>query len=416
MAQLPTVDDVARVAGVSRQTVSNVLNTPDDRAARDPRARRRPRSPSSATGRTLAPAGCARGSRRRSASASTRCAERHLGLGARPLPARAHRAGRRARHAHHALHRAATPTTRSTSSAGCATAPTSTRSCSPRPQYDDPRIELAHRAAACPFVDLRPPVGRRRHGRPRAPLGRRRRRRRHARRDRAPHRPRPARASATSAGRPAPAPATTAAAAGTRRCASSFGRRRELADLIDRDRGGRARRARRWSSGCSTGGAPASTPSSARSDSLALGAMMAVREAGHPHFPVIGFDNTPVAQAVGLSSVDQRLDAGRRGRPRAAHGRDRSSRAARTGRTGDAAATASSPPSLSCAGRVTWRPSRKPEAPAARRSQSKGTAMRNTERGRAVVAAAALGRSPRRLLGGGGGDGDGDSGQDAHAS
>ncbi|GAB3399401.1 LacI family DNA-binding transcriptional regulator [Schumannella luteola] len=44
------------------------------------------------------------------------------------------------------------------------------------------------------------------------------------------------------------------------------------------------------------------------SDSLALGAMMAVREAGHPKFPVIGFDNTPVAGAVGLSSVDQQLD------------------------------------------------------------------------------------------------------------
>ena len=28
MAKLPTVDDVAAVAGVSRQTVSNVLNTP----------------------------------------------------------------------------------------------------------------------------------------------------------------------------------------------------------------------------------------------------------------------------------------------------------------------------------------------------------------------------------------------------
>ena len=45
------------------------------------------------------------------------------------------------------------------------------------------------------------------------------------------------------------------------------------------------------------------------SDSLALGAMMAVNAAGEPHFPVIGFDNTPVAQAVGLSSVDQQLDA-----------------------------------------------------------------------------------------------------------
>lgn len=44
------------------------------------------------------------------------------------------------------------------------------------------------------------------------------------------------------------------------------------------------------------------------SDSLALGAMMAVREAGRPHFPVIGFDNSSVARAVGLSSVDQRLD------------------------------------------------------------------------------------------------------------
>lgn len=44
------------------------------------------------------------------------------------------------------------------------------------------------------------------------------------------------------------------------------------------------------------------------SDSLALGAMMAVNAAGLPHFPIIGFDNTPVAQAVGLSSVDQKLD------------------------------------------------------------------------------------------------------------
>ncbi|MBU1589145.1 MAG: LacI family DNA-binding transcriptional regulator [Actinobacteria bacterium] len=44
------------------------------------------------------------------------------------------------------------------------------------------------------------------------------------------------------------------------------------------------------------------------SDSLALGAMMAVNEAGQKKFPVIGFDNTPVAQAVGLSSVEQQLD------------------------------------------------------------------------------------------------------------
>jgi DNA-binding LacI/PurR family transcriptional regulator len=43
------------------------------------------------------------------------------------------------------------------------------------------------------------------------------------------------------------------------------------------------------------------------SDSLALGAMMAVNEAGRRSFPIIGFDNTPVAQAVGLSSVEQNL-------------------------------------------------------------------------------------------------------------
>jgi len=44
------------------------------------------------------------------------------------------------------------------------------------------------------------------------------------------------------------------------------------------------------------------------SDSLALGALMAVNEAGRKSFPVIGFDNTPVAKAVGLSSVEQQLD------------------------------------------------------------------------------------------------------------
>lgn len=42
-------------------------------------------------------------------------------------------------------------------------------------------------------------------------------------------------------------------------------------------------------------------------DSVALGALMAVREAGRPELPVLGFDNTPVAEAIGLSSVDQRL-------------------------------------------------------------------------------------------------------------
>ena len=40
------------------------------------------------------------------------------------------------------------------------------------------------------------------------------------------------------------------------------------------------------------------------SDSLALGAMLLVG----PDIPVIGYDNTPVAEAVGLSSIEQPLD------------------------------------------------------------------------------------------------------------
>lgn len=44
------------------------------------------------------------------------------------------------------------------------------------------------------------------------------------------------------------------------------------------------------------------------SDSLALGAMTAARMAGKPALPVVGFDDTPVAAAVGLSSIEQPLD------------------------------------------------------------------------------------------------------------
>lgn len=42
----------------------------------------------------------------------------------------------------------------------------------------------------------------------------------------------------------------------------------------------------------------------AASDSLALGALVQIRDA----LPVIGFDNTPVSAAMGFSSVDQQLD------------------------------------------------------------------------------------------------------------
>lgn len=41
------------------------------------------------------------------------------------------------------------------------------------------------------------------------------------------------------------------------------------------------------------------------SDSLAIGAHLAVTLAGRPDLPVIGFDNTPAVEALGLSSVEQ---------------------------------------------------------------------------------------------------------------
>ncbi|MEV8272364.1 LacI family DNA-binding transcriptional regulator [Microbacterium sp. NPDC077184] len=41
------------------------------------------------------------------------------------------------------------------------------------------------------------------------------------------------------------------------------------------------------------------------SDSLAIGAHLAAVEAGMPRLPVIGFDNTPSAEALGLSSIEQ---------------------------------------------------------------------------------------------------------------
>ena len=67
------------------------------------------------------------------------------------------------------------------------------------------------------------------------------------------------------------------------------------------------------------------------SDTLAVGAHLAAVGAGLPDLPIIGFDNTPVAEALGLSSVEQRPekvaagvlkrrmgDSGSRVRPRTA--------------------------------------------------------------------------------------------------
>lgn len=42
------------------------------------------------------------------------------------------------------------------------------------------------------------------------------------------------------------------------------------------------------------------------SDTLAVGAHLAASHSGHPDMFVVGFDNTPVAEALELSSVEQR--------------------------------------------------------------------------------------------------------------
>ena len=41
------------------------------------------------------------------------------------------------------------------------------------------------------------------------------------------------------------------------------------------------------------------------SDSHAVGAHLAAADAGRRGLPVIGFDNTPVAEALGVSSIEQ---------------------------------------------------------------------------------------------------------------
>lgn len=41
------------------------------------------------------------------------------------------------------------------------------------------------------------------------------------------------------------------------------------------------------------------------SDALAVGAHLAAADAGRRALPIIGFDNTPVAEALGISSVEQ---------------------------------------------------------------------------------------------------------------
>ena len=129
---MPTVDDVAQAASVSRQTVSNVLNSPDI-----VRESTRERVQQAIQRTRLSPA------RLRSSPAhppllnhrdSPRpAARRHLRRRARPLRAQARRAGRCPRPARHDLHRRAARTTSSPMSNDCATAPTWMLSCSSVP-------------------------------------------------------------------------------------------------------------------------------------------------------------------------------------------------------------------------------------------------------------------------------------------
>nr|BFF22832.1 hypothetical protein GCM10025732_07970 [Glycomyces mayteni] len=41
------------------------------------------------------------------------------------------------------------------------------------------------------------------------------------------------------------------------------------------------------------------------SDALAIGAHLAAVQAGRPELPIVGFDNTAAAEALGISSVEQ---------------------------------------------------------------------------------------------------------------
>ena len=365
MAQLPTVEDVARARGRLAADGLERAQLARDRAARARASESRP--PSRELG--YRPHAAARRLRTRQ-SVDHRHPARPACRTASPAPMLdrfLHALTEQAdapRHAHHALHRERPRRRDRAVPARCATAPTSTPSCSPPPRYDDPRIDWLG-ARAHPVRHVRPPVGRRTHRRPRPPLGRRRRARGHPRWRPSTSSAAGCAASASSAGRPARAPATTAARGWERRDdASAFGSSAPSSPRSPpRPRRACRTRARSPSSALVARRAPTSRRSSARATRSRSARMMAVREAGRPQFPVIGFDNTPVAQAVGLSSVDQHLGEvaagtlellmGATGRRVLPHGSG----------AADPTATASSPPSLSCAGRVTWRPSRKPVAP-----------------------------------------------------
>ncbi len=281
-----TLSSVAQAAGVSRQTVSNVLKRPDrvqpETAARVRAAIEAHNVPSVAARQLRTQAGraaSATGSPRRATASAVRSST------ASCTPS---------------------PSTRSSRATACPSSPPATtpprRSPTPTPAHDRPRrvrpVRHRPRATRAPggsptrasLRDVRPPLGGRGHP---ARLGRRRRRGRHPRSDRAPPGRRPRahrlpRLARRLRGRRRPPP---------RVAGSSGDHAGPEVECVDDVPAARATFAAVL---------PDVTAVVCASDTLALGAHGAALRAGAP-LDVVGFDDTPVAAALGLSSVAQPL-------------------------------------------------------------------------------------------------------------
>ena len=300
MPKSPTVEDVARVAGVSRQTVSNVLNTPDDRQARRPASGWRPRS--SQLG--YRPHSAARMLRtQRSSTIGIHLDPYSGGISGVVLDRFVHalteRAGERgmrvliysARSADEEIERLGEPDRRR---------PRSTRSSSPA------RSTATRARAGCSSATCR---SSRSAGRGAARTSYRsthtwvdvdgaagtRAATRHALATAGPR--------VGFVGWPSDAGTGDDRERGWREAmadAGATGPRFETVDGLGAARTAMTRRVRRRSACCAI-----STPSCASSDALAVGTHLAAADAGRRELPVIGFDNTPVAEALGISSVEQ---------------------------------------------------------------------------------------------------------------
>ena len=158
MAAKVTIATVARHANVSRQTVSNVLNTPDLVRDGHPATGSRRRSRSSATAPTWPPGRCAPAGPRLIAVRIDPVRDGINGVGARPVPARPHRGRRTGRLPRHALHRRPTTAPRSPPTRTCSPRTPWTRSCSPTPTTAT-RGRPGCASAGVPFVTFGRPWG-----------------------------------------------------------------------------------------------------------------------------------------------------------------------------------------------------------------------------------------------------------------